>query len=148
MAPEVSEEEGIYASRFYHWFLESFKSCLLLFVALPGLINTLGQLLAWRSLLWLPMMWRRRQLTQNYFLSTASLVWSLALHFLFRSVRRKEIRWNEINIPTHTVASSHLKHESLIKALNVIVGWRKLELMSLNLILLKNATQKWRSWSA
>ena len=40
-APEVSEEEGSYASRFYRWFLESFESCLLLLVALPGLIDTL-----------------------------------------------------------------------------------------------------------
>ena len=45
-APEVSEEEGSYASRFYRWFLESFKSCLLLLVTLPGLIDTLAQLLA------------------------------------------------------------------------------------------------------
>ena len=52
-APEVSEEEGSYASRFYRWFLEIFKSCLLLLVALPGLIDTRAQLLAWRSLLWL-----------------------------------------------------------------------------------------------
>ena len=44
--PEVSEEESSYASRFYHWFLEGFKSCLLLLVALPGLIDTLTQLLA------------------------------------------------------------------------------------------------------
>ena len=36
-APKVREEEGSYASHFYHWFLESFKSCLLLLVALPGL---------------------------------------------------------------------------------------------------------------
>ena len=50
-APEVSEEEGRYASRFYRWFLESFKSCLLLLVALPSLIDTLAQLLARRSLL-------------------------------------------------------------------------------------------------
>ena len=41
-APEVSEGEGSYASRFYRWFLESFKSCLLLLVALPGLIDTLA----------------------------------------------------------------------------------------------------------
>ena len=40
-APDVSEEEGSYASRFYRWFLESFESCLLLLVALPGLIDTL-----------------------------------------------------------------------------------------------------------
>ena len=30
--------------------LESFKSCLVFLVALPGLIDTLAQLLAWRSL--------------------------------------------------------------------------------------------------
>ena len=45
-APEVSEEEGSYASHFYRWFLESSKSFLLLLVAPPGLINTLAQLLA------------------------------------------------------------------------------------------------------
>ena len=50
MAPEVSEEEGSNTSRFYRWFLESLKSCLLLLVALPGLIGTLAKLLA-RSLL-------------------------------------------------------------------------------------------------
>ena len=44
MAPEVSEEEGSHASRFYRWLLESSKSCLLLLVALPGLIDTLAQL--------------------------------------------------------------------------------------------------------
>ena len=43
---EVSEEEGSYVLRFYHWFLESPKSCLLLLAALHGLINTLAQLLA------------------------------------------------------------------------------------------------------
>ena len=45
-APEVSDEEVSYASPFYRWFLESIKSCLLLLVALPGLIETLAQLLA------------------------------------------------------------------------------------------------------
>ena len=45
-APEVSEEEGSYASRFYRWFSESSKSCLLFLVAPPGLIDTLAQLLA------------------------------------------------------------------------------------------------------
>ena len=33
-APEVSEKEGSYASRFYRWFLERRKSCLLLLAAL------------------------------------------------------------------------------------------------------------------
>ena len=46
MVPEVSEEEGNYASRFYRWFSESSKSCLLFRVAPPGLIDTLAQLLA------------------------------------------------------------------------------------------------------
>ena len=50
-APEVSEEEGSYTSHFYRWFLESFKSFLLLLVVLSGLIDTLAQLLAGRSLL-------------------------------------------------------------------------------------------------
>ena len=45
-APEVSEEEGSYASRFYCLFSESFKSCLLFLLAPPGLIDTLAQLLA------------------------------------------------------------------------------------------------------
>ena len=40
MAPEVSEEEGSYASRFYRWFLESSKSFLFLLLVLAGLIDT------------------------------------------------------------------------------------------------------------
>ena len=51
MAPEVSEDEGSYASRFYRLFLQSSKSWLLLLVALPDLIDTVAQLLAWRPLL-------------------------------------------------------------------------------------------------
>ena len=45
-APVVSEEEGSYASHFYHWFLVSIKNCLLLLMAPPGLVDTLVQLLA------------------------------------------------------------------------------------------------------
>ena len=45
-APEVGEEEASYASRFYCWFSESSKSCLLFLVAPPGLIDTPAQLLA------------------------------------------------------------------------------------------------------
>ena len=45
-ASEVSEEEGSYASRLYRWFVESIKSCHLLLVGPPGLIDTLAQLLA------------------------------------------------------------------------------------------------------
>ena len=41
-APKVSEEEGSYAPRFYCRFLEKSKSCLLLLVTLPHLIDTLA----------------------------------------------------------------------------------------------------------
>ena len=44
--PKLVKEKGSYASRFHRWFLESSKSCLLILVALPVLINTLAQLLA------------------------------------------------------------------------------------------------------
>ena len=44
-APEVSKEEGSYASLLL-LVLENFKSCLLLLVALPCLIDTPAQLLA------------------------------------------------------------------------------------------------------
>ena len=83
VAPQVSEEECSYASCFYHWFLESSKSCLIILVALPGLIDTLAQLLASRALLWLSMTWQSRYLTQSNFFSTTLLAWSLALHSLF-----------------------------------------------------------------
>ena len=99
--PEVSEEEGSYASRFCRWFSESFKSCLLFLVAPPGLIDTLAQLLAWRSLLWLSMIWWWMYLTQSDFLSTTSLAWSLALHLLFCFSQEKPLRWKEINTYTH-----------------------------------------------
>ena len=43
-APEVSEQKFSYASRFYCWFWKIYKSCVLLLVALPDLIDTLAQL--------------------------------------------------------------------------------------------------------
>ena len=104
-APEVSDEEGSYNSHFYRWFVESIKNCLLLLVAPPGLIDTLAQLLAWRSLLWLSMTWQWRFLTKSNFLSTTSLTWSLALH-LFCFSQEKPLRWKELN--THTVAAKVL----------------------------------------
>ena len=105
-AAEVSEEEGSYASRFYRWFLESSKSCLLLLVALPGLIDTLAQLLAWRSLLWLSMIWWWMYLTQSDFLSTTSLAWPLALHLLFCFSQEKSLRWKEIHTHIHRITRS------------------------------------------
>ena len=106
-APEVNEEEGSYASRFYRWFLESSKSCLLLLVALSGLIDTLAQLLAWRSLLWLSMTWLQTYLTQSNFLSTTFLVWYLALHLLFCFSQEKPLRWKEIHTHTHAHTHTH-----------------------------------------
>ena len=83
--------------------LKSFKSCLLFAVALPGLIYTLAQLLAWRYMLWLSMTWRGRYFTQSH------LAWSLALH-LFCSVRRSLYGGRkEINTHTHTHTHTH-KH--------------------------------------
>ena len=102
-APDASEEECSYASRFYRWSLEIFKSCLLLLVALSSLIDTLAQLLAWMSLLWLSMTWRRRNLTHSKFLSTTLLAWSLALHLLFFSVSRSLYGGRKY---THTHTSS------------------------------------------
>ena len=102
MAPEVSEKEGSYASRFYCWFLESFKSCLLLLMALPSLSDTLAQLLARRSLLWLTMMWRQRFLTQSNFLSTTSLACISGSTSIVLFNQEKPLRWTEINTHTHT----------------------------------------------
>ena len=107
-APEVSEEEGSFASRFYRWFSETFKSSLLILVAAPGLIDTLAQLLAWRSLLWLSMTWRWKYLTQSNFFSTTSLAWSLALHSLFCFSQEKPLRWKEINTHTRTRTHTHI----------------------------------------
>ena len=42
MAPEDSKEEGSYDLCFYHWFSESFKSFLLLLMALPSSTDTLA----------------------------------------------------------------------------------------------------------
>ena len=114
--PEVGEEEGSYASRFYRWFLESSKSCLLFLVAPPGLIDTLAQLLAWRSLLWLSMIWWWMYLTQSDFLSTTSLAWSLVLHLLFCFSQEKPLWWKEIRAHTHTYTHTHRGKQLLLRA--------------------------------
>ena len=44
--PRLVRRKVANALHFYHWFLESSKSCLLLLVAPRGLIGTLAQLLA------------------------------------------------------------------------------------------------------
>ena len=106
-APEISEEEDSYASRFYHWFLESFKSFILLLVALLGLTETFAQLLAWRSLLWLSIIRPQRYLTQSNFFSTTWLAWSLALHLLSCFSQEKHLWWKEIHTHTNTHTHTH-----------------------------------------
>ena len=122
-APEVTEEEGSYASLFYPWFLESFKSCLLLLVALPGLIDTLAQLLARRFLLWLTMTWRQRFLTQSNFLSTTSLACVSGSTSIVLFSQVKLLPWTEINTYTHTPAVCTVEHSWVIKlVLNLIIS--------------------------
>ena len=110
-ASEVSEEKDSYASRFYRWFSESSKSRLLFLVALSGLIDTLAQLLASRSLLWLSMIWWWMYVTQSNFLSSTSLAWSLTLHLLFCFSQEKPLRWKKINTHTHARTHTHTHTE-------------------------------------
>ena len=107
-APKFSEEEGSYASCFYCWFLESFKSCLLLPMALPSLIDTLVQLLAWRSMLWLSMTMcvAAKVLDTEWFPQHAQhglLAWSLALHlFCFSQEKPAFMVKGNTRTQTHT----------------------------------------------
>ena len=120
-APKISEEEGSYASRFYHWFLEIFKSFILLLVSLLGLLETLAQLLAWRSLLWLSIIRRQRYLTQSSFFSATLLAWSLALHLLSCFSQEKHLWWKEIHTHrdththTHTHTNTHARNKVLCR---------------------------------
>ena len=125
-ASEVIEEEGSYASRFYRWFSESSKSCLLFLMAPPGLIDTFAQLLAWRSL---SMIWWWMYLTQSDFLSTKSLAWYLALH-LFCFSQEKPQRWKEIPTHTHTHTRARAHTERLVanevNQTGIIANYQKL----------------------
>ena len=111
-APEVSEKEGSYALRFYRWFLESFKSCLLLLVALPGLINTLAQLLVWRPLLWF--LWRGDEGTWCRVISQHNIAGLISgITFIVLFSQEKPLRWKKIHTHarththTHTHANTH-----------------------------------------
>ena len=94
----------------------------LLLVVLPSLINTLAQLLAWGSLLWLSVMWRQRYLTQSNFLSTTSLALSLALHLLFCFNQQKPLQWKEINTHTHTHTCTHTLPGTVVYRCQVYKG--------------------------
>ena len=79
-----------------------FKSCLLLLVALPGLTDTLALLLTRRSLLWLPMTWRRRFLTRSNFLSATLLACISGSTSIVLFSQEKPLQWTEIHTHTHT----------------------------------------------
>ena len=104
-APEVSEEKGSYASRFCRWFLESFKSFPLLLVALPGLIATFAQLLAWRSLLWLSMM--AAKVLDTKCNSSAQHCWPDLWHYIHCFVQSWQAFMVERN--KHTHARTHAR---------------------------------------
>ena len=99
----VSEEEGSFAPRFYHWFWDSFKELSFTSAGFARFNwHTLAQLLAWSSLLWLSMTWLQRYLTQKNFLSITSLTWTLVLYLLLYSGRRSLYGERKKNKRTHT----------------------------------------------
>ena len=80
------------------------------------------------SLLWLPMTWRQRFLTQKYFISIPSLTWSLTLHLLFCSVRRSlylEKRYTQTHTDRHTHTHAHThKHTHVFnKLLKILLAF-------------------------
>ena len=100
-APEVSEEEGSFASRFYRWFRESFEE--LSFCGFARFNwHSFAELLAWRSLIWLSMTWRQRYLAQNQFSqhSIAGLNSGIASTVMLN--KERPLRWKEIDIHKHT----------------------------------------------
>ena len=88
---------------FYVGFLESFKGCLM---APPDLTDTLAQLLAWRSLLWLSMTWRRTYLTQSFSQHNIDGLIS-GITFIVLFSQKKPLRWKEINTHTHKHTHTH-----------------------------------------
>ena len=131
-------------------------------MALPSLIDTFAQLLAWKSLLWLSMIRRQRYLTQSHFLSITLLAWSLALHLLFCSVRRCLYggrKYTHTNTPTSFLVSiqENMNQKKLciwtfFMQCLIIVLYRKpklsrhIKLNSSNIAsLLQEATQKYRT---
>ena len=63
--------------------------------------TSFARLLVWRSLLWLPMTWRQRYLTHNYFRSITSLTW--ICHYIYCFVQSGEdFKVKDGNKHTHT----------------------------------------------
>ena len=120
-------------------------------MALPSLIDNLAQLLAWKSLLHLSMMWWWRYLTQSNFLSTTTFAWSLALHLCFCSVRRslyggRKYTHTPTHLPptppppTHTHTHTHTRMHTRID-LTVISNWAFQWKMTFNSDLTKQAQE-------
>ena len=115
-APKDNEEEGRYASRFDRWFWESSKSCLLLLVALPSLINTLAQLLAWRSLLCC--LWRGDEGTWHRVISSAQHGWPDLWHCIYCFVSAMRSLYGRRKYAhTHTHTHTHIHNTSVILTL-------------------------------
>ena len=100
-APEVNQEEDSYALCFYRWFS---RSCLLLLVSLPRLIDTLAQLLApsclWRvyDCLWVVTKVLDTESFPQH--NIASLISGIT--FIVSFSQEKPLRWKGIHTHTHT----------------------------------------------
>ena len=90
--PEISEEKGSYALRFYRWFLESFKSCLYTSRA-SARVNWHSCTVAGLKVL------DKESLPQH---NIAGLISGITFIVLFS--QEKPLRWKEINTHTHTEA--------------------------------------------
>ena len=87
--------------------LESFKSCLLFLVALPGLIDTIAQLLAWGPYYMIVYDVAMKVLDTGSFPqhNIAGLISGIT--FIFLLSREKPLWWKEINTYTHTHTHTH-----------------------------------------
>ena len=105
-APEVNQEEDSYALCFYRWFS---RSCLLLLVSLPRLIDTLAQLLApsclWRvyDCLWVVTKVLDTESFPQH--NIASLISGIT--FIVSFSQEKPLRWKGIHTHTHAHAHAH-----------------------------------------
>ena len=87
MAPEVIEEKGSYASRFYRWNLESLSELSLTSRCFSRFKwHCFAQLPAWRFLLWLSLLWQQMYLT----ISSAYNRWPKLWHYIYCFVQSGE----------------------------------------------------------
>ena len=109
-ATVVSEEEGIYALRFHCWCLESLKSCLLLLMALPGLIDTLAQLKV-PAIIESPCydcLWRGNKATWHRVISSAQHCWPNLWHYIYCFVQ-----YDAFIVEENTYTNTHTRMHAL-----------------------------------